>query len=191
MTGGKTLLICPQGRGADKLRLLLPDTARVDADIAGSAAEARRMMAGAGYALAVVNAPLTDETGLELATELTGSTLAAVILLVKAELMSMVYAPATEAGVLVVSKPVIPQVFQQTLQLAAATRSRLLVLSRENERLHQKLEEIRVIDRAKCLLIENMRISETEAHRAIEKQAMDRRVSRVLIAKELLKRLEL
>lgn len=40
MTGGKTLLICPQGRGADKLRLLLPDTARVDADIAGSAAEA-------------------------------------------------------------------------------------------------------------------------------------------------------
>ncbi len=149
------------------------------------------MMAGAGYALAVVNAPLTDETGLELATELTGSTLAAVILLVKAELMSMVYAPATEAGVLVVSKPVIPQVFQQTLQLAAATRSRLLVLSRENERLHQKLEEIRVIDRAKCLLIENMRISETEAHRAIEKQAMDRRVSRVLIAKELLKRFEL
>ncbi len=191
MTGGKTLLICPQGRGADKLRLLLPDTAHVDADIAGSAAEARRMMAGAGYALAVVNAPLTDETGLELATELTGSTLAAVILLVKAELMSMVYAPATEAGVLVVSKPVIPQVFQQTLQLAAATRSRLLVLSRENERLHQKLEEIRVIDRAKCLLIENMRISETEAHRAIEKQAMDRRVSRVLIAKELLKRFEL
>ena len=184
-------MICPQGRGADKLRLLLPDTARVDADIAGSAAEARRMMAGAGYALAVVNAPLTDETGLELATELTGSTLAAVILLVKAELMSMVYAPATEAGVLVVSKPVIPQVFQQTLQLAAATRSRLLVLSRENERLHQKLEEIRVIDRAKCLLIENMRISETEAHRAIEKQAMDRRVSRVLIAKELLKRFEL
>ena len=92
--------------------------------------------------------------------ELTGVTLSAVVLLVRAELMSMVYTPATEAGVLLVGKPVIPQVLQQSVQLAAATHRRLMTLSRENEQLHRKLDEIRLVDRAKCLLIEHARLTE-------------------------------
>lgn len=103
----------------------------------------------------------------------------------------MIYNPATEAGVLVAAKPLNPQLFQQTVQLAAATRNRLLLVSRENEKLHQKLEELRLVDRAKCLLIEHERLTEGEAHRAIEKQAMDARLSRAKIAKQILERYEL
>lgn len=149
------------------------------------------MLASDSYALVVINAPLPDETGLELATELTGGSLSAVVLLVRAELMSMVNGPAADAGVLVVGKPLIPQVFYQTMQLAAATRNRLMMLSMENEKLHKKLEEIRVIDRAKCLLIEREHITEAEAHRAIEKWAMDERLPRIKVAKQLLERYEL
>lgn len=149
------------------------------------------MMTDGSFAFVVVNAPLTDETGLELAMELTGSTLCAVVLLVKNELMSMVYQPATEAGVLVVGKPLMPQWFQQTVQVASATRSRMLLLSRENEKLTRKLEELRVIDRAKCLLIERTRVTEAEAHRAIEKEAMDERLPRVMVARKILERYEL
>lgn len=185
-----TLLICPQGRGADKLKPLLGAWA-AGALVAGSAGEARRLLANGEAELVIINAPLPDETGLELAMELTAASASAVMLLVKAELMSMVFTPATEAGVLVVSKPIIPQVFQQTLQLAAATRNRLLLMSRENEQLHKRLEELRVIDRAKCLLIQHLRITEQEAHRAIEKQAMDERVPRLSVAKQLLARFEL
>lgn len=157
----------------------------------GLGGEARRLLAQGGYGMVVINAPLADESGLELAMELTESSLCAVVLLVKAELMGMIYNPATEAGVLVAAKPLNPQLFQQTVQLAAATRNRLLLVSRENEKLHQKLEELRLVNRAKCLLIEHERLTEGEAHRAIEKQAMDARLSRAKIAKQILERYEL
>lgn len=178
-------------RGVDKLRLALASAGFAEVRSAASAGEARCLLAQDVRELVVINAPLPDETGLELSMELTCSTLSAVVLLVKAELMSMVYTPATEAGVLLVSKPVIPQVLQQTVQLAAATRNRLLLLSRENEQLHRKLDEIRLVDRAKCLLIERMHLTETEAHRAIEKQAMDQRLPRSRIAQAILDRYEL
>ena len=178
-------------QGLDKLRRALASVGFLNAASAASGGEARRAAAQDTWPLVVINAPLPDETGLELAMELTGTTLSAVVLLVRAELMSMVYGPATEAGVLVVGKPIIPQVLQQSVQLAAATHNRLQTLSRENEKLHRKLDEIRLVDRAKCLLIERRHLSEAEAHRAIEKQAMDQRLTRARVAQLILDRYEL
>ena len=158
MAQERALVVSAQG--LDKLRKALASVGFLNAASAASGGEARRAAAQDTWPLVVINAPLPDETGLELAMELTGTTLSAVVLLVRAELMSMVYGPATEAGVLVVGKPVIPQVLQQSVQLAAATHNRLQTLSRENEKLHRKLDEIRLVDRAKCLLIERRHLSE-------------------------------
>ena len=188
MAQERTLVVSAQG--LDKLRRALASVGFLNAASAASGGEARRAAAQDTWPL-VINAPLPDETGLELAMELTGTTLSAVVLLVRAELMSMVYGPATEAGVLVVGKPVIPQVLQQSVQLAAATHNRLQTLSRENEKLHRKLDELRLVDRAKCLLIERRHLSEAEAHRAIEKQAMDQRLTRARVAQLILDRYEL
>lgn len=189
MTDNNTLLVC--AHGVEKLKLLLSEGGVKDVSAVRSAGEARCALGAGGYALVVINAPLPDETGLELAMELTGASLSAVVLLVRAELMDMVNGPAVDAGVLLVGKPLIPQVFHQTLQLAAATRNRLMVLNAENEKLHKKLEELRIIDRAKCLLIEHGHITETEAHRAIEKRAMDERLPRIRVAKQILEQYEL
>lgn len=191
MNENKALLVCPQGRGADKLKPLLKGVAPREAEVAGSGSEARRMMSVGGFGVVVINAPLIDESGMELATELCQSTAAAVILLVKAELMSMIYTPATEAGVLVVPKPLNPNLFAQALQLGTAMQNRLKTLGREYEKLQKKLDEIRTVDRAKCLLIQHMHISEEEAHRAIEKQAMDMRLPKLRVARELIRKFEL
>lgn len=189
MTENKALLVC--AHGMERLKQLLSEGGVKGVAAVRSAGEARRALGADGYALVVINAPLPDETGLELAMELTDGSLSAVVLLVREELMSVVNGPAADAGVLVVGKPLIPQVFLQTLQLAAATRNRLLALSTENEKLHKKLEEIRIIDRAKCLLIERRHLTETEAHRAIEKRAMDERLPRIRVAKQILEQYEL
>ena len=184
MAQERALVVSAQG--LDKLRRALASVGFLNAASAASGAAAQDT-----WPLVVINAPLPDETGLELAMELTGTTLSAVVLLVRAELMSMVYGPATEAGVLVVGKPIIPQELQQSVQLAAATHNRLQTLSRENEKLHRKLDEIRLVDRAMCLLIERRHLSEAEAHRAIEKQAMDQRLTRARVAQLILDRYEL
>ena len=50
----------------------------------------------------------------------------------------------------------------------------------------EKMEEIRLVNRAKWLLIECLSMSEAEAHRYIEKQAMDRCVTRREIARGII-----
>ena len=68
--------------------------------------------------------------------------------------------------------------------------NRLGALQRENRQLKDKIEEIRLTDRAKCLLIEFERLSETEAHRYIEKRAMDLRAPKITVAREIIRRYE-
>ena len=50
----------------------------------------------------------------------------------------------------------------------------------------EKMEEIRLVNRAKWLLIEKLTMTESDAHRYIEKQAMDQCVSRREIAKGII-----
>ncbi|MEA4999585.1 MAG: ANTAR domain-containing protein [Candidatus Limiplasma sp.] len=189
MADNKALLVAAQGQ--DKLRQLLENVQQAEIVAAHGAAEARRLAAGDMYALAMINAPLLDETGLELAIDLARRTTAAVILLVKTELATMINDAASEAGVLIVTKPVSTQLFEQTIRVGMACRNRILLYKTENEKLQKKYEELKIVDRAKCLLIEHMRITEEEAHRVLEKEAMNMRISRVRVARQVLDRFEL
>ena len=49
------------------------------------------------------------------------------------------------------------------------------------------MNEIRLVNRAKWLLISELNMTEANAHRYIEKQAMDRCVSRRQVAEEIIK----
>ena len=189
MAEGKALLVASQG--LDKLNQWLTDMQTGDIVAVRSATEARRIIAGDAYTLILINAPLSDETGLELAIDLAKRTTAAVLMLVKTELAPMIADASMEAGVLLVTKPVNPQLFEQTVRVGLACRNRLLLYKSESERLQKKYEELKVIDRAKCLLIEHMHITEEEAHRVLEKEAMNLRVPRVRVARQVLERFEL
>ena len=57
----------------------------------------------------------------------------------------------------------------------------------ENEKLKEKINDIRLIDRAKLTLIQYLKMSEEESHKYIEKQAMDLRITKVEVAKNILK----
>ena len=70
--------------------------------------------------------------------------------------------------------------------MAVATNNRMMMLKNENIKLRNKMEEIRVVNRAKCVLIELEHLTEAQAHRQIEKQAMDQRMTRKEIAEEIL-----
>ena len=72
------------------------------------------------------------------------------------------------------------------LEMVAAARRRVLGLKQENRKLQSKIEEIRLVDRAKCMLIQYLSMTESQAHRYIEKQAMDRRVTRGEVARSIL-----
>ena len=50
----------------------------------------------------------------------------------------------------------------------------------------KKLEEMRLVGRAKCMLMQYRGLTEQQAHRQIEKQAMDSRQTRGAVALEIL-----
>jgi len=82
------------------------------------------------------------------------------------------------------------KIFWQILELAIYNQIELQEVQKENRVLKQKIEDIRIIDRAKCVLISHLNLSEEQAHRAIEKQAMDMRTSKRTIAEDILKTYE-
>ena len=135
---------------------------------AKAGSEARRALVDGEFDLVLVNTPLPDEFGHELAQLAAGETTAGVILLAKAEIADSVAEKVEDDGVFVVPKPLSRVLFMQALRMTRAARSRLSGLQNENRRLQKRIEDIRLVDRAKCLLIECCGMSEPEAHSYIE-----------------------
>lgn len=108
-------------------------------------------------------------------------------MLVKADLADTVSERVEQDGVVVVTKPISRAVFYQSLHLVNSVRHRIYALQKENRQLRQRLEDLRVINRAKCLLIAEKHMSEDEAHSYIEKKAMDFRQSKRDIADEIIR----
>lgn len=130
--------------------------------------------------------PLRDESGIDLAIDAASHTATSVLMLVRAELADQVQAQLENYGVFVVAKPVARPLFDQAIRYAAVLRNRLMTVCAEKARLEKKLADVRVIDRAKCLLIQYRGLTEEQAHRAIEKQAMDTRQTRVAVAQTVI-----
>ena len=66
----------------------------------------------------------------------------------------------------------------------------MLNLKNENARLQNQIEEIKLVDRAKCALIQYRHLTEQEAHYFLEKQAMDQRSTRRQVAQEIIRTYE-
>ena len=170
----------------ETLRMLLPEGRYGPMTVLHDAAAARRALAENSYDLVLINTPLPDEFGTRLALDACESSSAGVLLLVKAEHCPDIEAQVSAHGVLTLAKPTSAQLFAQTLRLLCITRERLRGMEKKAVTLQEKMEEIRLVNRAKWLLIAELKMTEQEAHRYIEKQAMDRCVTRRAMAEQIL-----
>lgn len=164
----------------------LPDPMREALSHAEDGAAARAMLEQNGCDLVIIDTPLAEEFGYALAEHAAQSP-AGVLMLVEDGQFEEAAAKMESCGVIVLCRPVSRRLFDQAVYLLAAMRSRWCELEEENRRLHERVEEIRAVARAKCVLVEYLRMSEQQAHRYIEKQAMDMRASKKSIAERILK----
>lgn len=152
--------------------------------------EARRLLIERDFDLYIINAPLPDETGESLSRYIASKGVSQVILFVSVEYYDEVSDAVEDYGVITVSKPVNKNLFWSALKLAKASHNKLMSIREENDKLIQKIEDIRIVDRAKCILISYYNMSENEAHKYIERKAMDMRMSKRAVAQEILKTYE-
>lgn len=151
-----------------------------------SAGEAQRELINRSVDIVVINAPLKDEMGTELAIDLAQKGSCGVMMMVKNDVYEQVTYKVEEYGVLTVSRPCTSQQVFQTMKLLLATKQRLRALEQKTASLEEKMKEIRLVNKAKGLLMDNLKFTEQEAHRYIEKAAMDNCEKKSVIAQNII-----
>lgn len=146
----------------------------------------RRELIEREYDIVLINAPLPDEMGANFAIDVTRSKNSGVVLFVPGELYDEVADKASDFGVLTVAKPTSKSVVKQTIKLCFAAHQKVSSMEQKVHSFEERIEEIKIVNRAKLLLMENEYYDEKMAHRYIEKMAMDTRKSKVKIATEII-----
>lgn len=180
------LLVSSSLKFNESMLALLPESRFYPVAAVSDVSSARRRLLESKYDIVIINAPLPDDFGTRLALNICDNSGTAVLLFVKAEHYPDINGRVSPFGVLVLPKPATSQAVSQSLQLLCGTRERLRRMEQKTASIEEKMEEIRIINRAKLLLMEQLKMTEKEAHRFIEKQAMDRCVTRITIAQSIL-----
>ena len=153
----------------------------------GSVSEARRRLVDGTFDLILIKSPLPDDAGLEFAAEICGESDAGVLLLVRGELYEETYSRLLPAGAVTLAKPVSLQSMTQSLRVLCAIRERLRRMRRRQATVEEKIEELRLVNRAKWLLIQCLHMTEEDAHRYITRQAMEQRSTKREIAESIIR----
>ena len=183
----KALLVTNSEQSARSLSELLTSEGYDEITPVFAAYSAEEKASDDGFDVICINAPLPDENGISLSIHFAQTTRASVVIIVPQKNADEVSDLLTQHGVLVIAKPINKHLY---LQFADCFRSRMLRVERENERLKHLVDDLRLIDRAKLLLVTCLNMSESQAHRYIEKQAMDLRISKAQVAVQVIQTYE-
>jgi two-component system, response regulator PdtaR len=99
-------------------------------------------------------------------------------------------ARAAEVGAMAfLVKPFTPQDLMPAIEIALSRHQQLIALETEVSDLGERLETRKLVERAKSVLSEKMKLTEPEAFRWIQKASMDRRLSMADVARTVLDQL--
>ena len=166
---------------------LLPETRYYPVHIVTSVSAAKRVLAEKAFDFIIINSPLPDDTGIRFAIDTCTGKQSAVLLLVKSDIHAEVHDKVAEYGVFTLPKPTSKPTMLHALNWMESARERLRQFEKKSLSIEEKMAEIRLVNKAKWILISELSMSEPEAHRYIEKQAMDRCISKRTIAEEIIK----
>lgn len=186
MGAGGILIVCSKPELIKELRTLMLQQGYATAEYALSANEARRKLDFFEPELILVNAPLQDELGIDLVLDIADKTDAGIIVLAKHEHLEEMQYRLEKVGALVLPKPINKTTLLQTARFAAQSRKSLRGLKLQNDDLEKKIQDRKIIEKAKWILVDKMNMTEPQAHRYIQKRAMDTRVSQIKVAEEII-----
>lgn len=186
----KALLISYSQQGAVSLSDLLKTEGYSQVRAVKTCDEAYGVSLDEEYDLVCVNAPVGEDNGIELSRRFAETTRSCVVIIVPQRNADFVNDALTKHGVLVIAKPINKHLFHHYLQFTECFKQRMFRVVEENEKLRHMVEDMKVINRAKLLLITCLNMSEEQAHRYLEKQAMDLRTSKLQVAKQVIKTYE-
>ena len=165
---------------------LLPSSGYEPVRIVSDISTAKRATAERSFDFVIINAPLPDDMGLRFAVDVCAGSESVALLMLREGYYAELTERLSPCGVFTLLKPTSPGRMATALQWMATARERLRKTEKKTLTLQEKMEEIRLVNRAKWILIEHRGMDEPQAHRYIETQAMDRCLTRRAIAPEII-----
>lgn len=165
---------------------LLSEARYSPVSIVPSESAAKRELSERDFDCLIINSPLPDGNGIRFAIDTAAEKNTAVLLLVKSEIHEEVFDRVVEHGVFTLQKPTSVSMMSTAMNWMSGVRERLRKFEKKTLSIDQKMGEIRIVNRAKWVLISELKMDEPTAHRYIEKQAMDRCVSKREVAEEII-----
>lgn len=146
--------------------------------------EARRLCSERVFNIVI--AEFCDGSGTDFAVDISSYS-STILLITPVQIFDQISYKVEHYGILTIKSPFDSFYFYNMVKIAIAVQYKVKMLSSQTIKLKEKMEEIRLVNRAKMLLMQNKNFTEQQAHRYIEKQAMDTSQKRVQVAEEIIK----
>lgn len=184
------MLVSASEAQTKRISALLTRARIVPFEHTGSARQALERFDAGGIDGVLIAEPVTGSSGQELALQLKKRRCMAVLLLAEPAHAEAAAALLEQSGVLVLPNDAPELLIVQTIRLLTAVRIQLEQMQHKTEKLEAKVADIRIINRAKLLLVQHLQMTEAEAHKYIEKQAMNTSKPRRTIAENIIRTYE-
>lgn len=180
------LVVTSAGRLGDTLVSLLSESRYSPVRVVSNVSAAKRAWGEREFDYVIVNSPLSDDPGVRFTIDVCTSRHTVALLVVPGDIHEEIRSKVEGFGVFTLPKPTTRSLIALALMWMGATSARLGKLEEHTLSVEEKMAEIRLVNRAKWVLISEMGMDEPAAHRLIEKKAMDRCVTRREIAQEII-----
>jgi response regulator NasT len=128
--------------------------------------------------LCIINAAHSEINFEAFALDSVHETQAQLLYLAPKERMAHLLDAFRSYGIMLLQKPITKPVLLSAIALMQAVQIRLRNLREEKFQLQRKLDDLKLVDRAKLVLIQRLGMTEAQAHRHLEKQAMDQQITK-------------
>jgi len=179
------MVAIPNKKIAHKIKNILTHAGYHVSDICVSGNETIRKVRQSPPEILLVNFEMHDLTGLEVARIIGDENLCSVVLMVGNEQRNYVERSIAEYDITVLLKPLSKIAMMNTIDIVLQARNRMYSLSRQLEKAKSDLENRKIIEKAKGILMKTKYVSEGEAYRRIQKMSMDNRVSMREVAERI------
>lgn len=181
-----TLIVSASESFNSALISLLPKPNYSPIHIVKNITAAKQTAAEKSFDFIFINSPLPDDPGMRFAIDTCTAKNTVVVILVKNDILDVVHDRVAEHGVFTLPKPLSRATLLQALSWMVSARECLRRFEAKTLSIEEKMLEIRLVNRAKWRLISEQGMTEPDAHRYIEKQAMNRGISKRNIAQEII-----
>lgn len=148
---------------------------------------ARSELAVTDFDLIIIDCRINNGSEFGFASETASSTSASIIILTPDSQNHFLREKAEPYGIFTIGIPTNHNTLIQTVMLALNTAKQKKNKYSDLSVYSEELEELKLINRAKLILIDHFKMTENDAHRYILKRAMDMKEKKVTVAEKIIK----